>query len=669
MTLEAHALIDRLPCGWLKMELRGTVLGVNATLCRMLGMDAAQLVGKHLDSLLTPASRVLYQSYLQPLLLLHGHVEEFSLAFRDAHGHTVEALIYSAGSGLRVGLRAGVGAGADSDAIDTNQLELVVASLRKRSDIEQEMLRIKRAADHAPGMIFQFMQMRDGTSHFPYTSEAIRRMYGVSPQHAHDSVERLLGLLNATTRASLASGLRAAAAAAQDWRAIYEVKLPGQPPRWHEAQATPSHLANGDILWHGHVADVTDRLAMEVAVADQATTDRMHEARSEFLARVSHELRTPLNGILGFTQLLANDKADNLSPEQRDRLEVVMSSGRHLLTLVNEVLEVTTIQSTQLRIALKSLELAPMLAHAVHSVQAMAQAVRVHVLAVDCPPGLRVQTNKQRLNQVLVNLLTNAVKYNRSGGTVRTSAQAHDQGVQVTVSDTGLGMTQQQLAELFQPFNRLGAENTAVAGNGLGLVITKELLSRLNATLGVNSKPGEGSNFCITLPAAQVPLTDAAMQAVQSKHAGANQAQENAAAKTAAKTVKPQTTVTVLYVEDDEVNATLMRAILGMRPHVRLLLARDCASAMRKVQQQVPDLLLLDMHLPDGNGIDLLTSVRRVPGMQTVPAIMVSAGARDDDVLQARSSGFMGYWTKPLDVKKTLRELDAILAVAAGVVD
>jgi CheY-like chemotaxis protein len=239
----------------------------------------------------------------------------------------------------------------------------------------------------------------------------------------------------------------------------------------------------------------------------------------------------------------------------------------------------------------------------------------------------------------------------------------------VTVSDTGLGMTQQQLSALFQPFNRLGAENTAVAGNGLGLVITKELLSRLNATLSVNSKHGEGSNFCITLPAAQLPSTDVATQAAPSKQGGAKQAPEDAAAKVAAKPVKPQTTGTVLYVEDDEVNATLMRAILGMRPQVRLLLARDCASAMRKVQQQVPDLVLLDMHLPDGNGIDLLTSMRRAPGMQTVPAVMVSAGARDDDVLQARSSGFIGYWTKPLDVQKTLRELDAILALAAGVVD
>jgi signal transduction histidine kinase/CheY-like chemotaxis protein len=440
------------------------------------------------------------------------------------------------------------------------------------------------------------------------------------------------------------------------------VKLPGQAARWHEAQATPSHLANGDILWHGHCADVTDRLAMEVAVTDKASVDRMQAARSEFLARVSHELRTPLNGILGFTQLLANDKADNLSAEQRERLEVVLSSGRHLLTLVNEVLEVTTIQSAQWQITLHPLELGPLLAHALQSVHGVAQIARVHLLAVDCPPGLRVQSNKQRLHQVLVNLLTNAVKYNRAGGTVRITAQAHENAVQVTVSDTGLGMTAQQLASLFQPFNRLGAEHTAVAGNGLGLVITKELLGRMGATLSVTSQPGVGTRFTVTLPAVQALLAGVATQA---KRADATQSRGEGATSV----VAPQAHGTVLYVEDDEVNAALMGAILGLRPQVLLLLATDCASAIRSAQKSAPDLVLLDMHLPDGNGIDLLTALRRLPGMQTVPAVMVSAGAGEDDVQQASSSGFIGYWTKPLDVKKTLLELDAILALTTGVVD
>jgi signal transduction histidine kinase/CheY-like chemotaxis protein len=646
MTPESQGLLDRLPCGWLKMDRAGTLLCANATLCRMLGTDAAHLLGRHLDSLLTPASRVLYQTYLQPLLLLHGHVEEFSLAFRDAHGATVEALIYSAGS----------------ETDHANHLELVVASLRKRSDIEQELLRVKRAADHAPGMIFQYLQMHDGSRHLLYTSEAIRRMYGISAQQARDSAELLLGLLDEKTRNTIANGLRDAAEAAQDWRATFEVTLPGQAPRWHEAQATPSHLANGDILWHGHVADVTDRLAMEAAVADKATVDRMHAARSEFLARVSHELRTPLNGILGFTQLLANDKADHLSAKQRDHLNIVMSSGLHLLTLVNEVLDVTTIQSARLPLVLQPLQLKPLLANALRSVEDMAKVMRVDLVAPDCSPLLRVQSNAQRLNQVLVNLLSNAVKYNRSGGTVCISAKDHEDGVQVTVSDTGVGMTQQQLAELFQPFNRLGAENTTVTGNGLGLVITKELLSRMGASLSVTSHWGVGSDFCIVLPAAQTALASGVSPARPPPPTARTEGR-------VALTAPRQASGTVLYVEDDEVNAALMAAILGLRPQVKLLLAGNCATALRCVQQSAPDLVLIDMHLPDGNGMELLAAMRRLPDMQTVPAVMVSAAAREDDVQLARGSGFVGYWIKPLDIENTLLELDAILDVPAGVVD
>lgn len=662
MTAESQSLVDRLPCGWLKMNRDGTLLHVNATLCRMLGMDATDLVGRHLDSLLTPASRVLYQTYLQPLLLLHGHVEEFSIAFRDVLGHTVEALVYSAGASeteSETETESESESKGESGAEGNTHIELVVASLRKRSDIEQELLRVKRAADQAPGMIFQYLQMRDGTRHMPYTSEAIRRMYGISAQQARDSVERLLGLLDAKTRSSIASGLRQAAEASQDWRAIFEVKLPGQAPRWHEAQATPSHLANGDILWHGHCADVTDRLAMEVAVADKASIDRLQAARSEFLARVSHELRTPLNGILGFTQLLANDQADNLSVKQRGRLNLVMSSGRHLLTLVNEVLDVTTIQSAVLPLVLQPLELSPLLTEALHSVEDAAQLMRVHLLPPDCPPGLRVQSNPQRLHQVLVNLLSNAVKYNRAGGTVRISASAHEHGVHLTVSDTGVGMTAQQLAGLFQPFNRLGAENTAVAGNGLGLVITKELLSRMGSSLSVHSNWGVGSSFLIVLPLAQTVAVSAVPQALlPARPASAVQTK-----------TQPRASGTVLYVEDDEVNAALMGAIVGMRPEVKFLLASDCASALQYVQTAAPNLLLLDMHLPDGNGIDLLRAMRGLPHMKTVPAVMVSAGASQDDAQQARNSGFVGYWNKPLDVKKTLRELDAILSVTARVVD
>lgn len=637
MTEDASTALDRLPCGWLRLDAQGTVVAVNSALCRMLGTDALSLQGRPFDSLLTRPSRVLYQSYLQPLLRLHGSVEEFSLAFDLGAGQTLDALIYCQTPSL--------GTAAPGSNAHT---ELIVASLRKRRHIEDEMLRIKRAADHAPGMIFQLMQLADGSCHFPYTSEAIRRMYGVTSQQASESAERLFCFLSAAARAEMSKGLREAAQAEADWHGVYEVALPGLSVRWHEAMATPRRLANGVILWHGHCADVTERRELEAAVADRLALERMHQARSEFLARVSHELRTPLNGILGFAQLLATDKSENLSAEQRERLEVLSSSGRHLLTLVNEVLEVTSIEAGQLHIDLQSLEIRPLVQSALLAVQVDTQQAQVQLLPLDCPEGLWVKSHAQRLHQVLVNLFSNAIKYNRVAGTVQCVVMRDKQGVRLDVIDTGRGMSAEQRASLFQPFNRLGAENTAVAGNGLGLVITKHLLGLMGASLTVQSELGLGSCFSVLLPAGHGVIAASSAAVAQVVSAVQPVAATGACGR-------------VLYVEDDEVNAILMTAVLGMRPRIKLQIATTGADALQAAQNHPPDLLLVDMHLPDTNGIDLLAAMRKIDGLEAVPAVMVSAGARQQDIDRARASGFGGYWTKPLNVDKTLAAVDELL--------
>ncbi len=645
MTAQAAYDVNRLPCGWLSLDAHGRVVAVNDALCRMLGASALELQGKPFDRLLTRPSRVLYQSYLQPLLHLHGHVEEFSLAFDLGSERTLDTLIYST--------PAASGAATAQSAM---HVELVVASLRKRRSIEDEMLRIKRAADHAPGMIFQLMQLADGQCHFPYTSEAIRRMYGVTSQQASESAEHLLCFLDSTERVALSQSLRDAAHATEDWSAVFQVTLPGAPARWHEARATPRRLANGVTLWHGHCADVTDRRALEMSVADRLAQQRMHEARSEFLARVSHELRTPLNSILGFAQLLASDKADNLSGEQLDRLALLASSGRHLLALVNEVLEVTTLESGQLHIELQPLELRPLLQRSLQAVAEQARQAQVQLLPLNCPPGLQVCSNEQRLHQALVNLLSNAIKYNHPAGTVQLTAQESEKGVQVAVIDTGVGMLPEQVAALFQPFNRLGAENSAVEGSGLGLVITQHLLQLMQATLSVHSERGQGSTFSMALPAGR---------AVVGKPEAAAQVSGRAPDWTPVATPAPRpTSGRVLYVEDDEVNAILMAAVLGMRPQIRLQVAATGALALQAARAEPPDLLLLDMHLPDTNGVELLAQLRLIDGLQTVPAIMVSAGARQEDFDRARNCGFVSYWTKPFNVDQTLAELDHMLGAA-----
>ena len=627
---------DDLPCGWLRLNEQGTVVAANAALCRMVGITASQLEGRPFDGLLTRPSRVMFQSYLQPLLRLHGNVEELALALQGENGSTIDVLIYTSKKVCAHG----------------NLIDVIVAPIQQRRRIEEEMLRIKRAADHAPGVIFQLMQLADGSLHFPYTSEAIRRLYGVTSEAARASAEAVLSLIDVDDRTVICAAMHEAASAATDWRGIYRVRKANGDIRWHEAQATPRYLANGVVLWHGHAADVTQRREMEVALADQHAMERVHQVRSEFLARVSHELRTPLNGILGFAELLATSGSENLTHSQRDRLEVIRSSGRHLLQLINEVLDVSSLEAGQLKITLEFMPLRPLLQQALRMVEPLASAAGVHLRPLSCASGLSVMVNEQRCQQVLVNLLSNAIKYNRPGGTVQIEAREHEQEVLVSVTDTGKGLSDEQRAEMFQPFNRLGAENSTTEGHGLGLVISKHLLELMGASIDVQSQLGEGSTFTVRLrPGAGRPVQPKEVEielieAEEPKMASANM---------------PTPTGSVLYVEDNNVNATLMAAIIGLRPQVVLRVACDGASAVRDALAQPPQLFLLDMNLPDMNGFELLIALHAHESLRNVPAVMVSATAGAEHIALARERGFVGYWTKPLDVDKTLNEIDGWL--------
>ena len=627
------AWIDALPCAWLQLDENATVVAANAELARLVGRSLDALVGQPFDHLLNGASRVLFESYLQPLLHLHGNVEEFSLTLASAAGADVDVLIYTRRHT------------AQAEPADGGRVDMVLAPIRRRRKIEDELLRVKRAADHAPGLIFQLLQLPDGSQHFPYASEAIRRLYGVTADEARASAEAVLRFVEPEDRATMAAQMRAAAHLGIEWRGAFRVRLADGRECWHEGQATPRSLANGVLLWHGHMADVTERRAMEAAVADRQALERVHRARSEFLARVSHELRTPLNGILGFAQLLETDDAGNLTAQQRDRLAVIGASGRHLLQLINEVLEVTSLESGQLTVALQSMPLQPMAQRALQSIESMANAAGIVLLPCVVPTGLTVLANEQRLHQVLVNLLSNAVKYNRPGGTVQLRAEVDAQAVRIVVADSGRGLSPAQQADLFQPFNRLGAETSHTEGSGLGLVISKHLATLMQGSIAVESRLGVGSSFAILLCAGDAPA------------AAAPEAPPRRAAPSALAATRGQ----VIYAEDNEVNAVLMQAILGLRPNVTLTVAADPAQALQAALASPPDLLLLDLHLPGMNGIELLAAMRSHERLRRVPAVAVSAAARQDDIAHARAQGFCDYWTKPLDVDQTLAALDRLL--------
>ncbi|MFO1272192.1 MAG: ATP-binding protein [Rubrivivax sp.] len=625
ITLDA----DALPCGWLRLEVGGRLHATNEPLRRLLGREQQALEGEWVDTLLAGGARVLYHSYLMPLLQLHGRVEEFALGLRHADGSTVDALVYAV-------LRPAEGG---------DVVEATLVPMRERRRLEDELLRVRRAAEMAPGVIFQIVSTSSGGLAMTYASDALRRLYQLTPEQVRRDAAPLLDRVDPAHRARVADALRAAAPSGREWRDRFRVVLPGRGEAWHEARAVARLDAGGRTVWHGFIADVTDQRTLEGAVREKEAAESASRAKSRFLARMSHELRTPLNGILGFARLLRIDESGTLSAEQRRRLGIIEDSGRSLTRLIDQVLDITRIEQGGLALRREPVPLRPLLEHALRMVEAPALARGITLAPVDCPPPLAVLADRDRLAQVLANLLSNAVKYDRPGGRVTLTASQDGCGVRIAVADTGPGLSEDQQRQLFQPFNRLGAERTGVEGVGLGLLISRQLVELMGGTITVLSAPGRGSEFAVRLAPAALPAPPAEVPAVPPRAA-------------------PSRPRRVLYVEDNPVNAMLMEAVFELRPGWSLEVVGDGTALERAALAAPPDLLLLDLHLPDGDGVELLRNLRRHAALAETPAVVVSAAAMPEDVARALAAGCAGYWTKPLDVDRALARMETLFGDA-----
>ena len=395
--------------------------------------------------------------------------------------------------------------------------------------------------------------------------------------------------------------------------------------------------------------DITERRVAESALRAKETAERASAAKSEFLSRMSHELRTPLNAILGFTQLLELDASQPLTPPQRERVGYIRQAGWHLLALINEVLDLSRIEAGAARIELGPVPLAPVLDECLTLIANDAAQRRLQVglkLAPAAPAALLADAT--RLKQILLNLLSNAVKYNREGGRIEVAVlPAADGRCSIAVRDTGIGVGAKQIDKLFQPFNRLGLESAPIEGTGIGLTIALKLAEQMGGRLEASSEPGIGSEFRLTLRAAVAPP------------AIAHAADESPFA------ARSDIHGSVLCVEDNDANLELVQQLLRLRPNVTLFHASDGATAEVLAPVCQPDLLLLDMRLPDTGGVDLLRRLRALPSMAQVPCVGLSANVLDAEIGQARAAGMDEYLTKPLDGARFLRCVDTLLGATA----
>jgi PAS domain S-box-containing protein len=394
----------------------------------------------------------------------------------------------------------------------------------------------------------------------------------------------------------------------------------------------------------GTCRDVTEHVAVEVLRQEKESAERASQAKSEFLSRVSHELRTPLNGILGFAQLMALDRENELAEEQQLRLEGVQRSGEHLLALINDVLDIARIEQDDFRPRLHPVDVIEAATTCLAMIQPLA-AARGVVLNERLPRSCWVLADPRGLEQVLINLLSNAIKFNRVGGQVLVDVATQGERVVFAVQDEGAGLSEEQQAQLFQPFNRLGAERRRIEGNGLGLVISRQLARAMQGELRVASRAGAGCRFTLDLPAVAAPDD--------------HPATVPSALRSEPEPDGPQRHV--LYIEDEPLNVVLMEEVFRRNPHWVLHTARDGAEGLQMAYALMPDLLLIDINLPDTSGIAIIRQLRQDPATAHLHCIALSADAMHEQIIAARAAGFDDYWTKPIDVAHLMRTVSGSL--------
>ena len=449
-----------------------------------------------------------------------------------------------------------------------------------------------------------------------------------------DSFNKMLAEIELRTQALERSNGELAREGAQRAQAQQEVMRLNQEleVRVHE-RTVQLEMTNGELA-----------MAMEEARS-------ANYAKSAFLSSMSHELRTPLNAILGFAQILSSDRLPSTLEQKKEFAGHILKSGRHLLTLINEILDLAKVESGTVSLSLEPVGLHAILQECRDMIAPLASQRGIGMAFPDACP-LNVLADRTRLKQILLNLLSNALKYNREHGTVSVACGVQPGGrVRISVRDTGIGLDSDQVALLFQPFNRLGQEGGTEEGSGIGLVVTKRLVELMDGHIGVTSEAGVGSTFWIELRVAESLPLPVSPALPRPDLAGA--LLDNSAP------------VTLLYVEDNPANLTLVEEIVRYCPQLRLLTARDGRLGVDMALTQLPQVILMDINLPHINGTDALKLLRADPRTAHIPVIALTANAMPGDVERSMALGFYRYLTKPINLDEFTEAINSTLAYVA----
>jgi PAS domain S-box-containing protein len=572
---------------------------------------------------------------------LQSRAPSLELGFRivRADGEVREVLSHSQ---VEPGANGPVVFGVVIDLTERRRAELALKSAEERVAL----------AARGAGIGTWELDLQLGVAHWDRQMWALR---GREPHAQTPGPDAMVELVHPEDREEAGKRLQLQGASRMPLEHAFRVIWPDGQVRWLASRSTETVDASGRRRRIGVNWDITDSRTSESVRQEREMALRESASKSQFLARMSHELRTPLNAVLGFAQLMLADETgqDGAAASRRRRVDHIRSAGHHLLTLINDVLDLAGLEGGEVRVELHRVDLQEAVEQ---TLPLLSPLLAANPVQVECGPlSMHVQADSTRLKQVLLNLLSNAIKYNRPNGKVRVEAQEVEGQVQLRVSDTGLGLSPTQQQHLFEPFNRLGAEGAGVEGSGIGLAIVKALVQRMGGSIEVHSREGLGTTFQVNLPVAS-PVTATPVQAPA------------AAAKAPAERKRssaPPPKRQVLYIEDNHVNALIIGELMARRSDLTLHVAVDGASGVAQARALKPDLVLLDMQLPDFDGYEVLRRLRADPLTASVPCIALSANAMPEDIERALTAGVSDYWTKPLDFKAFMASLDDLFGKPA----
>jgi signal transduction histidine kinase/CheY-like chemotaxis protein len=503
---------------------------------------------------------------------------------------------------------------------------------------------------------------------YAYNAGSFRGVSAFSPMALHTAVAFLIlsfGLLSARGEVGLLSSVGKHTAGGIMARRLIAVAIVVVPALgWLRTEGEDAGLYDTDtgvallvvgvllvlaigILAAARALDRAERERRRAELRAQGArkeAERANRAKNEFLSRMSHELRTPLNSVIGFAQLL---ELEDLDEKQRDCVERIDKAGRHLLDLINEVLDISRIEAGKMTISIEPVHVGSVLLDVIELGRPLAHKQGVRIEPFRQIDGVYVAADQQRLKQIVLNLLSNAVKYNDTGGGVAVSCEDRGDGmVEIGVSDTGPGIPADRLSKLFVPFERLGAEGSGVEGTGLGLALSRTLAEAMGGTLEVETEVGVGTTFTLSLRREQAPIHPSAPSEPAMAHANDGDLPSRS----------------VLYIEDNPSNVKLVEAILAHRPDLELMVASDGRVGLELAIAHRPDLVLLDVHLPEMGGVEVLRRLREDPATSRIPVLVVSADATAGQLERLRETGANAYLTKPLDVRRFLATVDETIA-------